>query len=143
MPIKNFVLISIGAVVLFCGMLTLKIPFISHAMDGPEFCGFCHSMDAEVDSYLHSAHRNAASCSDCHIPHGVVAGSYYKAYSGTKDMAFTLVGEKENISISEFGKDIVQKNCMECHQEFLAQIGNTMVNGRYCFDCHTNVRHLN
>lgn len=127
--------------VVFCSVLVLKIPLLSKTMDGPDFCGICHSMDIEVDSYLHSSHRDVASCSDCHIPHGVVAGSYYKAYTGTKDMVFTLIDKTEDIELGNLGKNIVQNNCMECHSEYLTQIGNTMSYERYCFDCHTTVRH--
>lgn len=141
--LKFFVGFVVVVVVLFCSVLLLKVPVISQAMDGPEFCGYCHSMEAEVASYQESTHVNEASCGDCHIPHSVVSGSYYKAYTGAKDALFTIAGQTSNIEASDTGKRVIQNNCIECHRETVEEIGNTMLqDGRYCFDCHRSVRHV-
>lgn len=140
--LKFFVGFVIVVVILFCSVLLLKIPVVSQAMDGAGFCGTCHAMDPEVASYMESSHVNEATCGDCHVPHTVVSGSYYKAYTGAKDVLYTIAGQTTDIEISETGKRVLQNNCIQCHTAELEQIGNTMLqDGRYCFECHTSVRH--
>jgi len=129
--------------ILFLGVLLLKLPPVASAMDGREFCGNCHVIKAQVDSYLHSAHREAAKCGDCHIPHGVVKGSFYKAYTGVLDVVGVLKGvDPVDISLSAHGKEVVQENCLRCHGSMVGVIGDTKRDGgMYCFECHRNIVH--
>ena len=125
------------------GIFLLKLPLLTEVMDGPEFCGVCHVMAPQVDSYLHSAHREAARCGDCHLPHGLVKGSFYKAYTGTRDAAAVMLRTyPATISISEHGKKVVQENCLRCHGEMTAASGDTKKGGGpYCFECHRGTPH--
>lgn len=126
------------------GIFLLKLPPLADAMDGPEFCGVCHVMAPQVDSYLHSAHREVARCGDCHLPHGVVKGAFYKAYTGTRDAAAVVLRTyPATVSISEYGKKVAQENCLRCHGEMTAAIGDTKRDGGlYCFECHRRTPHL-
>ena len=140
-PIKKILIIGGIIVALFCSVLVVKIPVVSNALDGAEFCGSCHVMEPEVEGYLHANHRNAASCNDCHTPHTLVAGSYYKAYTGAKDMAFVIMGQTDDIAAGDTAKKIIQQNCVDCHSDLLTEVGDTMDRGRSCTDCHSTVYH--
>lgn len=139
-------LFRLAALVVLClaSVLVLKVPVVARVLDGPDFCGTCHVMEPQVDSYLHSGHREVAACRDCHLPHGLVEGAFYKAYSGAHDVAKTVLGTYETpVTISAHGKDVVQENCLRCHRDVTAEIGDTRRGGGMtCFDCHRFVPHL-
>ncbi len=120
----------------FALMLLTKVPALG--LDKAEFCGTCHAMDAQVETYLHSAHRSGATCGDCHIPHGLVTGATYKAYTGTKDLYRVVTNTTPaEIRMTGLGEDIVQNNCFRCHGQMMELVGDTKENGgRFCFDCH-------
>lgn len=125
----------------FCLMLLAKLPALG--LDGPEFCGKCHVMDEQVDTYLHSAHRLGASCSDCHVPHSLVPGASYKAYTGTRDVLAVVTNTAPaEIKVSGIGKKVIQDNCIRCHGGMVGEIGDTSQNGgSFCFDCHRSTPH--
>ena len=127
---------------LFSLILVAKLPALG--LDGPEFCGKCHVMDEQVESYLHSAHRLGASCSDCHVPHSLIPGAVYKSYTGTKDLIGVIMDKDPyQIRVSELGKGIIQKNCLQCHGDLLRDIGDTNRDGgKYCFECHRSTPHV-
>lgn len=132
-----------GSLFLCFGLILMtKIPTLG--LDRPEFCGKCHAMDEQVGTYMHSAHRLGALCGDCHIPHSLVPGAMYKAYTGTKDVISVLKNKDPyEIRISPLGRDIVQENCLRCHGDLLEGVGDTRENdGKYCFECHRNTPHL-
>jgi cytochrome c nitrite reductase small subunit len=126
----------------FCMLLLLKLPALG--LDGPQFCGMCHVMEEQVSSFEHSAHRSVASCGDCHVPHSLVPGAMYKAYTGTKDLLGVLRNKGTlDIHSSALGKRVAQDNCLRCHGDLLREIGDTRENGgKFCFDCHRNTPHL-
>ncbi len=125
----------------FCLVLCLKIPALG--LDGTEFCGSCHVMQPQVDTYTHSAHKINATCGDCHVPHSLVRGAFNKAWTGTIDMIGVIRNKDPyEIKASDHAKDIIQENCVRCHEGLLNQIGDTMTDGgKYCFDCHRNTPH--
>ncbi|MEW5762905.1 MAG: NapC/NirT family cytochrome c [Bacillota bacterium] len=132
----------LGAALL--AVLALKLPPLAHLMDGPAFCGLCHVMQSQVDSYLHAAHREAASCGDCHLPHDPVWGAFYKAYTGTRDVVAVavLAPEETSVALSPLGARVVHGNCRRCHGEMTALIGDTARDGgTYCFTCHRYAPH--
>ncbi|HHT63830.1 MAG: NapC/NirT family cytochrome c [Bacillota bacterium] len=133
----------IGGLILvsFCLILLTKLPVLG--LDKPEFCGGCHVMDEQVETFLHSAHRLGATCGDCHIPYSLVPGAMYKAYTGTKDLIGVILDQDPyHIHASEMGKNIIQKNCLRCHGDLLGEIGDTKEDGgRYCFECHRSTPH--
>lgn len=125
-------------------VLSLKVPAVAEVLDGPDFCGMCHVMQPQVDSYLHSGHRETARCGECHVPHSVVEGAFYKAYTGTRDMLAVTTGVYPMpVTISEHGREVVQENCLRCHEDMTARIGDTARDGGLrCFDCHRSIAHL-
>ncbi len=141
---KILLLLLLAVPLLIIGTFSLmKLPVVSSAMDGPGFCGRCHVMQPYVETYLASSHRDAATCGSCHVPHDVLRGGAYKAYTGTKDLLAVLTGRDEHIRISNLGKDVVQENCLRCHNTLMREIGDTRENGgSYCFDCHRGVPHM-
>jgi len=133
-----------GVGLAFLAVLALKLPPLAHLLDGPRFCGACHAMRPQVDSYLHSAHREAATCGDCHLPHGLVEGAFYKAYTGTRDVVTVALGNyREPITLSSHGTEVVHENCRRCHASVMALVGDTARDGGpRCFACHRSVPHL-
>lgn len=119
-----------------------KLPALG--LDGTDFCGGCHVMEEQVETYLHSAHRLGASCGDCHIPHSLVPGAFYKAYTGTKDLLGVMLDKDPfHIQTSKIGRDIIQENCLRCHNDLLEEVGDTKrEGGQYCFDCHRSTPHF-
>jgi len=139
---KKIIMIAGIIFLSFCLILLTKLPILG--LDKPEFCGGCHVMDEQVETYLHSAHRLGANCGDCHIPHSLVPGAMYKAYTGTKDVIGVILDHDPfHIQASETGKEIIQENCVRCHGDLLGTIGDTSEDGgRYCFDCHRSTPHM-
>ncbi len=123
-------------------MLATKIPALGLAEAG--FCGRCHAMDVQVSTYHNSIHAREAHCGDCHDPHGLVTGSAFAAYTGTRDL-YRVVTNTTPVEIraTNLSKNVLQDNCLRCHADVLGHIGDTREDGgRYCFDCHRNIVHI-
>lgn len=139
---KRKILLLVGlAFAGFCMMLLTKMPALG--LDGPVFCGQCHVMQEQVDTYLHSAHQFDATCGDCHIPHDLVYGAAYKAFTGTRDIVAVVTSTVPGgIRTTFHGKKVIQQNCLRCHGDLLEQVGDTVSEGgKNCFDCHRHTPH--
>lgn len=138
---KKFLLIVIPLGLL--SIFALKLPPLNNVLDGPDFCGSCHFMEPWAKTWYHSSHQEVASCGDCHIPHNLITGSFYKAYTGSRDAVETLTGQiPRAFLISNHGSKVVHNNCLECHSDFMRLVGDTKANGgNYCFKCHRNTPH--
>lgn len=125
----------------FCMMLMTKIPALG--LSEANFCGTCHAMDFEVDTYLHSSHAKEANCGECHDPHGLVTGSMYAAYTGSRDVYRVVTNTTPaEIRATEMSKKVLQSNCLRCHGDVMGEVGDTIENGGvYCFQCHRNIVH--
>lgn len=134
--------LGVLAVAGFAMMLMVKVPALGLAEAG--FCGNCHAMEEQVSTYLHSPHSYAANCGDCHDPHGLVTGSAYAAYTGTRDVYRVVTNTTPlEIRATNLSKTVLQQNCLRCHGDIMADIGDTRENGgRYCFDCHHEIVHV-
>jgi len=129
-------------IVLAFGMVITD--FTIYLGDDPTSCNNCHVMDAQYEGWIHGTHGTRAVCSDCHAPHDSLILKYlYKGYAGMNDVIhFTLNDIPEPLHAKQLTKDIVQKNCIHCHAETVADIADgQMDGGRYCFECHRNVAH--
>jgi cytochrome c nitrite reductase small subunit len=105
-------------------MLMVKIPALGLAEAG--FCGKCHAMDYQVSTYLHSSHAREANCGDCHDPHGLVTGSMYAAYTGSRDVYRVVTNTTpDEIRATELSKKILQENCLRCHGDIMGDVGDT------------------
>lgn len=123
----------------------------SYLSDAPETCVNCHIMAPQYATWMHSSHRENATCNDCHVPHNNILNKYYfKAKDGMRHARiFTLRKEPQVIFIKEEGKDVVQNNCIRCHSH---QVNDDKTAGIYiqqlhkrtnrlCWDCHREVPH--
>lgn len=139
---KTLLIAGVGVLLLLSPLVT-KIPAINKRLDGPGFCGACHVMEPWVDTWLHNAHRQTASCSDCHIPHDLVRGAYYKAYVGIRDVSEMILGNWPTpIKLSGHGGTVTQENCYRCHATLLTPTNETpQGKTRNCWECHRNTPH--
>jgi cytochrome c nitrite reductase small subunit len=133
--------VAVLAVLGFFGMMLVKVPALGLAE--AEFCGMCHAMDYQVNTYLHSPHAQEANCGDCHDPHGLVTGSMYAVYTGSRDVYRVVTNTiPSEIRATDLSKKVIQGNCLRCHGDIMGDIGDTSQNGgAYCFQCHRNTVH--
>ncbi len=111
------------------------------AVTGPsEFCVSCHTMKSQYRNWSHSAHRNWAGCSDCHVPQESVAA---KLVAKTRDgishvYAYTIGGVPDPIRLKPRSRKTVMNNCIRCHGQLVEKIS---LDGRKCWDCHRGTPH--
>lgn len=125
--------------------------FFSYLSDRPETCMNCHVMGTEYVTWAKSAHRETATCNDCHVPQDNIFKTYYfKAMDGLRHATiFTMRAEPQAIIIKEEGKEAVQQNCIRCHSNVLQGVGmvnmgwknNASLNDRNCWSCHASTPH--
>jgi cytochrome c nitrite reductase small subunit len=65
---------------------------VSYMSDDPRACINCHVMNPQYASWTHSAHREYATCNDCHVPQNNILNKYFfKAKDGLRHATmFTL-----------------------------------------------------
>ena len=51
----------------------------AYLQNDPRACANCHVMQEQYDGWLHSSHRNVATCNDCHTPHDFLGKYMTKA----------------------------------------------------------------
>jgi cytochrome c nitrite reductase small subunit len=113
----------------------------SYLSNDPYACVNCHVMNSEYTSWRTSSHAREATCVDCHVPEGFVSGYAFKARDGVyHSWVFTLGIEPEVIRISSAGKQVVQDNCVRCHDGLLHGVHENS-RDRFCVDCHRDVPH--
>ncbi|NBC82321.1 MAG: cytochrome c nitrite reductase small subunit [Bacteroidetes bacterium] len=123
----------------------------SYLSDEPETCVNCHIMAPQYATWSHSSHREVATCNDCHVPHDNIINKYYfKAKDGMRHATiFTLRREPQVIFIRDEGREVVQQNCVRCHQNLLVDDQLATYNTHFnhqrtekkCWDCHREVPH--
>src|SRR5512144_1300580 len=85
----------------------------------PDTCNNCHVMDAAYENWFHAGHHGEdLECVDCHLPHENLLAYYFeKGRSGMHDVFVFSTGQApEMIRASEHSKEIIQSNCIRCHQ---------------------------
>ena len=123
----------------------------SYLSDKPDACMNCHIMAPQFATWTHSSHRGKTNCNDCHVPHDNVFRKYFfKAKDGMRHATiFTMRTEPQVIFIKEAGIEVVQQNCIRCHDKLLndsklaAYSGQTnhFRSDRLCWECHREVPH--
>lgn len=123
----------------------------SYLSDNSSACVNCHIMAPQYATWNHSAHREAAYCNDCHVPHNNILNKYYfKAKDGLRHATmFTLRKEPQVIFIKEEGKEVVQMNCIRCHEQVITDSKLLVSTREYhharterkCWDCHRETPH--
>jgi cytochrome c nitrite reductase small subunit len=120
--------------------LALGPPKLLAKSETPDFCASCHVMESQYEAWFHTGAHRRINCVDCHLPHYNVAAHYvWKSIDGMKDMIVFYSGTvSETIRISGHGQEVVQSNCIRCHEVFVEKIDNE----RRCWDCHRRLVHL-
>lgn len=118
----------------------------SYLSNHPRTCINCHVMQDHFDSWVKSSHHAAATCNDCHIPHTFPDKYWAKLRNGwNHSKAFTLQNFPEPIRISPKNLEILENNCVHCHNVFVSEIvahqGISEDNMR-CTECHRATGHL-
>jgi cytochrome c nitrite reductase small subunit len=138
----------------FVGLVGLVF-HVSHASsylsDNPATCVNCHVMAPEYTTWANSAHREVATCNDCHVPHDNVLRHYgFKASDGARHaFMFTFRLEPQVIRIHPAGQRVVQENCVRCHLETLHATQLPRARGddidardaMRCWGCHVETPH--
>lgn len=119
--------------------------------DDPKTCVNCHIMAPQYATWMHSSHREKTNCMDCHVPHNNVLNKYFfKAKDGMRHATlFTLRMEPQVIFIKEEGAEVVQQNCIRCHDRQVADAKfkvmrpefHSNLEGRKCVSCHRYTPH--
>ena len=137
------IVISITALIIVAGALMVASDFTAYLGSNPVTCNNCHLMDAVYEGWYHSTHSSWATCVDCHAPHTFIPKYLFKAYSGYNHVTGFLFKEHPVILRAKpLSKDIVQENCIGCHETAVADIAYGFMNEeRYCFECHRTVAH--
>ena len=115
----------------------------SYLSNDPAACVNCHVMRDHFDGWQHSSHQRVAVCNDCHVPQDTIGKYFAKAEHGWRhSKAFTLQNFKEPIRITAEDLDIVQANCVRCHQAMVDQMHISPTGEKAeCVRCHGTVGH--
>lgn len=146
-----YAIVIFGSIVGLSTFLAKESEVISYMGDDPKTCVNCHVMTSEYNSWMHSSHREATSCNDCHVPHNNIVNKYFfKAKDGLYHASvFTLRNEPQVIEMKEASQEVVQNNCIRCHTNQVTDVklsswlDNHADNrtGRKCWECHREVPH--
>ena len=142
----ELIIIIIGGI--FLGMFIYLFNYAngaSYLSSDPNSCINCHIMQPQFDSWQKSSHHSSASCVDCHLPHEPIKKWIAKAENGfLHSKAFTLQNFHEPIMIKDKNKNILQKNCIQCHDSMTDDITNNHSPIKNdCLHCHSSVGHSN
>ncbi len=105
----------------------------------PEFCGSCHVLQTQYETWFHSGAHAQIKCVDCHLPNDSFARHLtWKTLDGMKDfLAFHMGRVSDPIKISDRGAGFVKENCLRCHDEIMARVNED----RRCWECHRKLTH--
>jgi cytochrome c nitrite reductase small subunit len=118
---------------------------LSYFSSDPNACANCHIMREPLDSWQHASHHAHAKCVDCHLPHDLVGKYIAKAENGFwHSKGFTLQDFHEPIRIKPRNSQILQANCVACHQDLVSELtahGSLADGSNQCVRCHVSVGH--
>ncbi|MBT8380347.1 MAG: cytochrome c nitrite reductase small subunit [Ignavibacteria bacterium] len=145
-------------VVILLGIMFGLIIFTLHAgratsylSDEPEACVNCHVMTSQYATWERGSHGRVTTCNDCHVPNNNAIRKFlFKASDGLRhSYMFTFRLEPQVIRIKQMGKDVVQENCVRCHQNALHPVSVRSISNQsiyegmsgYCWNCHRETPH--
>jgi cytochrome c nitrite reductase small subunit len=118
---------------------------LSYFSSDPKACANCHIMNDQYASWTKGPHHGDARCVDCHLPPDTIAKYLAKALNGYHhSKGFTLQDFHEPILIKARNAEILQKNCLRCHEDL---VHDALVTGKRtegdgrCVHCHRGVGH--
>lgn len=145
------VIVLLGAMAGLSLFALIESEALSYLSDDPKACVNCHIMTPSYVTWNTSSHRQVATCNDCHLPHDNILRTYlFKAKDGLYHASvFTARTEPEVIRIRESRAEVVQSNCIRCHQDQVTDIRLSAVveshiekrTARQCWECHQEVPH--
>ena len=128
------------------GVAAVAFGSVFNSVSGsPAFCGNCHSMEFEAATFAESTHRNL-ECTECHLPHENLAVYFAeKGRTGLVDMYHeTLRDYPAHIKLSSDARQMVNKNCLRCHESTMGEVRLTAEDkdtGGDCLKCHSRIAH--
>lgn len=148
--------ISIGSVITALGLFAYVVNasnMISYLSEDPKVCINCHVMNTQYATWQHSAHREKATCVECHLSRdSFVDKMIAKSRDGfNHSVAMAFRTYENNIRITDNAAKRIQANCISCHKGIVSQMadngklyqnkgGNTQID-RKCWDCHRRTPH--
>jgi cytochrome c nitrite reductase small subunit len=102
-------------------------------------------MNRQYDGWAKASHHGVAGCVDCHLPHTFPEKYIAKAENGWHHSeAFTTQHFAEPIAMKARAREILQANCVDCHEsltEHIAGGARGKLDELPCIHCHANVGH--
>ena len=147
-PLRRFaVALALGVGVLI-GLSAFTFKYaegFSYFSTDPAACANCHIMRPQYDAWQKSSHHTVASCVDCHLPRGFLGKYLAKASNGWHhSKGFTTQEFVEPIRIKSGNADILQANCLRCHEQIVHQLvagARAARDAVQCVHCHSTVGH--
>jgi len=140
-PTRPWRALVLALLVAVGGALFLAVgpPQLLAKSESPAFCASCHVMEEEHAAWSHAGAHRRLRCVDCHLPEGNPIVHYtWKGIDGMKDViSFNTGMVPDRIVLSEHGTEVVQKNCIRCHQQTVSHMDTT----RRCWFCHRQLSH--
>ena len=128
--------ILLGGLVGLGGSTFFYAKGLSHFPNDPQSCKNCHIMNDQYDGWLKSSHHAVVTCNDCHSPHTLLPKLITKADNGFwHSKGFTLQDFPEPIRIRKHNRQVLNRNCMECHHELVEDVVAAHGNDDTRFDC--------
>lgn len=117
----------------------------SYLSKDPAACVNCHIMRPQYDGWQKSSHHTVAGCVDCHLPEKGLAKWIAKASNGYRhSKAFTLQDFEEPIRMTRGNAEILQANCLRCHEDLVHDLvasTRSEADAIQCVHCHSGVGH--
>jgi nitrate/TMAO reductase-like tetraheme cytochrome c subunit len=120
--------------------------------ESPTFCGLCHQMNAYMESWRTSSHRNVA-CTKCHYEPGFSNHLRGKWVDGQVSLAYFLSGKRPSMPHAQIGDasclqkgchrvddlkgDMIYKNVAFSHRKHLGELRRGME--LRCTSCHAQL----
>jgi cytochrome c nitrite reductase small subunit len=118
---------------------------LSYLSSDPKACVNCHIMRDQYDGWQKASHHAVATCNDCHVPHAIVPKYLVKAENGFwHSKGFTLQDFHEPIQLRPVSSRILNRNCVDCHQDFVHSVlahDEDEKQTMNCVHCHASVGH--
>jgi cytochrome c nitrite reductase small subunit len=138
----NNILLTLCVVLIVAALgvfLAFGPPGLYAKSESPEFCGSCHILQPEYETWFHSGAHQSIKCVDCHLPNDNLPHHLWaKALEGVGDVvAFDTGRISEPLKLSKSGAQVVMANCRRCHGELVSRINED----RNCWECHRRLSH--
>lgn len=109
---------------------------LSYLGNASETCANCHIMREHYAGWQKASHHAVATCNDCHTPHGLVRKLMTKADNGFwHSKGFTLQDFPEPIRIRRHNRQVLNRNCQECHHDLVNEVVAAHAHDETRFDC--------